>query len=92
MENWKIRALVTWINFHGNSKTRLLNSQFPALLTKVYFPRTQRSNCIVVIIKKATYLKAQHINTKSFPQNLLCQATLTKMQEFKLRIFMIKYL
>lgn len=80
LENRKIRAFVTWISLHGNPKTRLLNYQFPALVTKVYFPRTQRSNCIVVIIKKSALLKTQHMNTESFPQNLLlCQATLTKM-------------
>lgn len=84
---------MTWISFHGNPKTRLLNSQFPAPLTKVYLLRTQRSNCMVVIIKNPSLLKTQYINTESFPQNLLLfQATLTKMQEFKFKLFTIQLL
>lgn len=48
---------------------------------------------MVIIIKTLALLKTQHINTESFPQNLLlCQATLTKMQEFKLKLFTIKLL
>lgn len=42
MENWKNRAFITEVGFHGNPEITLLNSQSPALLTKAYFLRIHR--------------------------------------------------
>lgn len=81
MENWKNKAFVTEVSFHGNPEIRLLNSQFPALLTKAYFLRIHKGLIVQeIIIKESALLKTQHVNTESFPQNLLPYQPLIKMQ------------
>lgn len=48
---------------------------------------------MVVIIKTSALLKTPHINIESFPQNLLlCQDTLTKMEELTLELFTVTLL